>query len=210
MVFRQSDVIHKLEKEMNKLIFVVFIIGLTFNYSVNGQSPQSHEKIWISTDRISESDFQLKIKASDSNPCFAQFSMNYSVTGFDFLTKNFNQKVKNIMYKNASWLNENVSDKQNLIRFQQILFDLSEIYARKFRKRLLINRKKITKGIHIVETLNNQITKEFTEERAKFEKESNEGSIIEVYEKWEKKIESELNALNEFRYTNKKRIKIER
>lgn len=195
---------------MNNLTFRILIIGLFMNYSVVGQSTNSHEKIWSSTDRLSESDFQLNVETSNSNPCFAQFSMNYSVSGFDFLTKNFNKKVKNVMYMNASWLSKEASDKQNLIRFQQILFDLSEIYARKFRKRLLANKSKIAKGVQIVEILNNEITKEFTEERAMFEKEVNGGTNIEIYEKWEKKIESELNQLNEFQYENDKKISIER
>lgn len=193
---------------MNNLTFIILIIGLSFCYSVNGQSNNKHEKIWSSTDRLTESDFQLNIETPDSNPCFAQFSMNYSVTGLDFLTKNFNKKVGNLMYMNASWLNKNTSDKENLIRFQQILFDLSEIYARKFRKQLLVNKKKIIKGIQIVEEINNEITKELTEERAKFENESNGGINIEVYEKWEKKIECELNALIEFRQENNKKIKL--
>jgi hypothetical protein len=195
---------------MNKLILVFLIIGLSVNYSVNAQLPNSHEKIWSSTDRLSESDFQLNIEIPDSNPCYAQFSMNYSVTGFDFLTKNFNKKVENVMYTNASWLDKNASNKQNFIRFQQTLFDLSEIYARKFRKQLLLNRKKIAKGVQIAEIISNEITKELTEERAKFEKESNGGANIEVYEKWEKKIESELSALILFQYENNNKIKFEK
>lgn len=186
------------------------MMGLSFCYAVNGQSNNKYEKIWSSTDRLTESDFQLDIESSDSNPCFAQFSMNYSVTGLDFMTKNFNKKVENIMYMNASWLNKNATDKQNFIRFQQILFDLSEVYARKFRKQLLVNRKKITQGIQIVEEINSQITKELTEERAQFQNESNGGRKIEVYDQWEKKIESELNALMEFRHENSKKIKIEK
>ncbi len=195
---------------MNKLTFVILIIGLSFCHPVDGQSTKNYEKIWNSENRLTESDFQLNIETPDSNPCFAQFSMNYSVTGLDFLTKNFNKKVENMMYMNASWLNKNASDKQNLIRFQQILFDLSEIYTRKFRKQLLVNRKKIIKGIQIVEEINNEITKELTEKRAKFENESNGGINIEVYEKWEKKIEYELNTLIKFRYENNKKIKIEK
>ncbi|WP_066631364.1 hypothetical protein [Labilibacter marinus] len=195
---------------MNNITFVILMIGLSFSYAVNGQSNNKYEKIWSSTDRLTESDFQLDIESSDSNPCFAQFSMNYSVTGLDFMTKNFNKKVENIMYMNASWLNKNATDKQNFIRFQQILFDLSEVYARKFRKQLLVNRKKITQGIQIVEEINSQITKELTEERAQFQNESNGGRKIEVYDQWEKKIESELNALMEFRHENSKKIKIEK
>ncbi|MBZ0242134.1 MAG: hypothetical protein K8F24_02865, partial [Bacteroidales bacterium] len=168
------------------------------------------EKLWSSVDRIAESDFQLKVENMSSNPCFAQFSINYSVSGFDFFTRNFNQKVKNTMYTSASWLDNETPDKERLIRSQQILFDLSEIYARRFRKQLLIDRKKISKGPQIAESINKDIMNDFAEERAAFEKESKGGLLTEVLSKWEEKIKLELADLNEFRFDNTEKIKLEK
>ena len=105
---------------MRKLLLISLIMNLMF---VNfGQQSKINEKHWSITDRLHESDFQMKMNGPDHNPCYAQFSMNYSVSGFDFMTKKFNQKIGCVMYRSASWLNEDASDKARLIYFQQVLF----------------------------------------------------------------------------------------
>ncbi len=196
-----------LEKDMKTRTFRILIIGLFLNLTIQGQEFNKNEKLWNSEDRLSESDFQLKMESAKSVPCFAMYSMNYTVNGFDFFTKNFNKKVKNIMYKNASWLSANENDKQQLIRYQQVLFDISEKHTRKFRKQLFINRKKIISGTQIIEKINGEILKEFSTERSKFENESDSGRIKPVVEKWEKRISFEIQELTEFRYENSKKIK---
>lgn len=188
--------------------FGILIIGLLWNSTIQGQEFNKNEKLWNSEDRISESDFQLKIDSTKSAPCYAAYSMTYGVNGFDFFTKNFNKKVKNIMFRNASWLNANETDKQQLIRYQQILFDISEKYTREFRKELFINRKTIVKGTQIVEKINGEILKELTTEKSKFEYESDFGRIESVIEKWEKRVSLEIQELSEFRYGNSKKIKL--
>ena len=183
---------------------------IPFALSSFGQTSNVNEKRWSNTTPLTESDFQMTVGGSEHNPCFALFSINYSVNGFDFMTKNFNQKVECIMYRSASWLNENAADKARLIQFQQIQFDISELYARKFRKLLLENRKKIAHGTQIVEELNEQVMKEFTEERAQFEKESEGGLNEQVMVNWRNRLSVDISKLELFSYKNTKKIKLEK
>ena len=52
--------------------------------------------LWSPTKKISLADFGIKKSNAASSASFAQFTLDYSVNGFDFLTKNFNKKVKNL------------------------------------------------------------------------------------------------------------------
>jgi hypothetical protein len=58
------------------------------------------------------------------------------------LTKNFNNKVKAVFTRNTSYLVANTEEqKQQLVAYSQCIFDVTELYARKFRKRFLKRRK---------------------------------------------------------------------
>lgn len=187
---------------------LVFVFGIQLN--LFGQATNSFEKLWSPSSKLNINDFKLDVEAPSNVPCFAQFSINYSVSGFDFLSRNFNQKVRNVMHMNASWINAETGETERLLQFQQILFNLSELYARKFRKELLINRKQISKGTQIIEEIHNEITKRLTTEWAKFQNESNSGQLIEVMNDWEKRVDLELLELDIFSYENTNKIKLEK
>jgi len=58
------------------------------------------------------------------------------------LTKNFNNKVKAVFTRNTSYLVANTEEqKQQLVAYSQCIFDVTELYARKFRKRLFEEKK---------------------------------------------------------------------
>lgn len=191
-------------------ITILSLLLTVFALEVHGQTSNSNEKRWSAIDRISISDFGMDIESSKHHPCFAQFSINYSVNGFDFMTKNFNQKVECGMLRSASWINADAPDQSRLIYFQQVLFDISELYSRKFRKLLLENRMKIAQGTQIARELNEQVMKEFSEERAKFERESEGGLDEKVMESWLKRISNEIAELDLYDYDNTKKIKIDK
>lgn len=54
---------------------------------------------WGGLKKCSGWSFGIKTRQTDNPTTFAQFSVNYQVTGFDFLTKNFNKKVQNYFIK---------------------------------------------------------------------------------------------------------------
>lgn len=168
---------------------------------INPIFSQNNKKNWSSTDRLNINDFELKITNQTSN-CFGQFSIEYNVNGLDFFTKNFNTKVKNCMITSASWIDTN-SDVKVSIRYQQTLFDLSEIYARYFRKELKENRKKLASGTKIVDEINQKNLTEFSKKRIEYDIETNFGMNDVKQKEWEIHILKELNELKEFEYDNR-------
>jgi hypothetical protein len=152
---------------------------------------------WSASRKLNVADFGIKTKDRETNPSFAQFSVDFRVSGFDFMTKNFNKKVRNYLIKSASTI-DTTSDVSASLRYQQTLFDMCEIYARQFRKALKENRKKIASGTQFIDGLNQKAMTDFANRRVLYDKETNFGTIVEKQIEWENLIKNELDDLNEF------------
>lgn len=155
--------------------------------------------LWSSTRKLSLADFGIKKSNANTSASFAQFSLDYSVNGFDFLTKNFNKKVRNSMIISASWI-DTTSNIDASIKYQQTLFDLAEIYARKFRKEIKENRKLIAKGLQFIEGINSRVSSEFSKRRLKYDEETKYGADSTKQQIWEQQISKELNELAAFQF----------
>ncbi|KAA9034566.1 hypothetical protein FW778_22275 [Ginsengibacter hankyongi] len=57
---------------------------------------------WSATRKLTENDFIIKTKDLQSNTSFAQFYMDYQVSGFSFMSNNFNKKVRLVLNINNS------------------------------------------------------------------------------------------------------------
>ncbi|TKS57203.1 hypothetical protein [Mesohalobacter halotolerans] len=186
------------------LILVISSLQLTF-----GQNLQEGQKRWNSDQKLTIEDFKIKISDENNDVVFSQFMISQAIGGFDFMKRNLNQKIENIFLGNASWIDTTkVADIQKQIDFQQMQFDLAEIHARKFRKRALENKGQIAKGFDIINQINNDIMTEFSKSRLELIKETEGGRNDEKIEEWKEKIATELKELYEFRYENKKKIKL--
>ncbi|MEA5461968.1 hypothetical protein VB796_23055 [Arcicella sp. LKC2W] len=174
------------------LFFLLYSSELAFSQSID-----KNLVFWSSTKKISIADFAIKTNNKKASSSFMQFSIDYNVNGFDFLTKNFNKKVRNSFIRTASWI-DTTSNVEKSIRYQQTLFDISEIYTRKFRKQLKENRKKIARGTQIVEEINQSIMTEFSKRRIKYDLDTNFSEIEKSQKEWETQITIELRELENF------------
>jgi hypothetical protein len=181
---------------MRSLLTIIFMIG----FLTNGFSQDNPDfLLWNSSHKLTINDFGIKKNDSKSGLSFAQFSIDFSVNGFDFMTKNFNKKVKNEIIKSASWIDTTQFVELSL-RYQQTLFDISEIYVRRFRKELRDNRKQIAKGLNIVQEINSKISSDFAKRRLEYDSETDSGANDEKQLFWEEQVKKELLELSEFEY----------
>ena len=183
----------------NKLI-AVFILFLFTTIQVFSQDTSKY-LLWSSTNKLTANDFAIKSNQLETTSSFGQFSVDYQISGFDFLTKNFNKKVRNNFLKTASWIDTTTNLNQSLI-YQQSLFDICEIYARQFRKALRENRKKIISGTKIAEELNSHFMTQFARRRIDYDRDTKFGTNLTKQKEWEITIKDELTLLNKFAYEN--------
>jgi hypothetical protein len=159
----------------------------------------SDNLLWSQTHKLTVDDFGIKTKSMETTSSFAQFTVVYQVNGFDFMTKNFNKKVRNYIIKTASWIDTTTNINESLL-YEQTLFDICEIYTRQFRKSLRENRKKIAIGTQIVEELNNKIMTEFSKRRVDYDRETKFGTDMTKQKEWEVLIQREILELSDFAY----------
>lgn len=181
----------------SRLIILFFAICLSENFVFGQVNPDNLQ--WSSTHKLTLDDFSIKTKSLETTSSFAQFSIDYQITGLDFLTKNFNKKVYNYFLKTASWIDTTTNINQSLL-YQQTLFDICEIYTRQFRKDLRENRKRIANGTEIAKELNNKIMTDFSKRRVDYDRETKFGTDLTKQKEWEIQIEKELLELNDFAF----------
>src|SRR5947208_1921080 len=119
---------------------------------------------WSSKRRLTVTDFEIRIAGEKTSPSFAQFYIDYRTGPVDFMKKNFNDKVHTYFIRSASWIDTTISMNISL-RYQQTLFDLSEVYARQFRKQLKANKKKSLYNDTYGKTLDAEIMTSFSKRR---------------------------------------------
>lgn len=175
---------------------------------VTAQKLQDGQKRWSAASSLTMEDFRIKISDENNDPVYSQFVISHAINGFDFLKKNLNQKIENVFYGNASWIDTTkVENIQKELKFQQLQFDLAEVYTRKFRKRVLENKGQITKGFDFINEISNDIMRELSKSRVQMMKDTRGGQDEEKLAEIRNRIAIDLNELEEFSYENKKAIK---
>ncbi|TYB76934.1 hypothetical protein [Bizionia myxarmorum] len=191
---------------MNRIILGILVSAICLNFTF-GQELQDGQKRWSSDTKLTIDDFKIKISDNSNDAVFSQFMISHAIGGFDFMKRNLNQKIGNIFLGNASWIDTTkISGIDKQMDFQQLQFDLAEIQARKFRKRVLKDKRLISKGFDIVNQINNDIMEEFSEMRLDLMRETESGRNDQKVEEWRQKIATDLKELDEFRFDNKNKI----
>ena len=181
-----------------KSIVFTLLILITGSSVALGQTGKDNLIFWSATKKLTVDNFGIKL-SSQNSPSFAQFSVDFQVNGFGFMTKNFNKKVRNYLIVSASWI-DTTNHVLESLRYQQTLFDICEIYTRQFRKELKENRKRIASGTKFVDELNQRNTTDFANRRVVYDKETNYGSLIDKQLTWEKQIQKELEVLKDYNF----------
>ena len=182
---------------MGKLLMILLIIpAVSFAQDLVSDS---NYIFWSKDRRLMESDFQIKAAHVSSSYSFAQYSSDYNVKvtlGFG-LPKDYKKQIRNYFIKSASWLDA-AYDVTTSIKYQQTLFDLSEVYVRQFRKAVYENRKKLAWGKMKINQLNSQEVTGFSNRRVQYDITTNFGTIATKQKDWEMMISKELDDLKEF------------
>lgn len=145
--------------------YLAALLFLSFSIVVDAQSVID----WSDDYELHLSDFQSSASqiggtaiTSLQAPLGIEFQFYMSRIEF-MMTKNFNSKVACAFNRSAMSLvaTDSVSA-MNLLAFAQYQFDLSELYARKFRKKIF-EEKNAFSGINFCKPLHEEMTRELTE-----------------------------------------------
>lgn len=186
-------------KKWTSVLILLAVLNIT-----DAQTTESPDYLtWSATRKLKVEDFGLKTQGLiDGLASFAQFTITFKVNGFDFMTKNFNKKVANQVIRSASWI-DTAQHTGTSLRYQQTLFDLAEIYTRKFRQDLKANRKSIAGGLDVVNQLNAKAMSDFSKRRLEYASATSGGTNEIAQAEWEQLILQELEEMSAFATTAK-------
>jgi hypothetical protein len=183
---------------MQKLAFFVMLLIPVLAFSQRSGIDTSFI-FWSKNRPLQESDFKINVEHFCSSHSFARYSWDYDVkANFAFgLPKDYKKRIRNYFIKNAAWL-DTTYDVDVSIKYQQTLFNLAEIYVRKFRQDVYLNRKKVARGKISINELNAEESRKFTNRRIQYDIETNFASVPDTQQQWEKQIQKELDDLKDF------------
>ena len=181
-------------------------IILTIGLSLMVHLAFSQDKMeWKDELKLSISDYQststeidekLTIYSISSN---ATFEFNFSMSFAEFMfTKNFNKKVNTIFYRNSSSLaapNKEIANQ--LVGFGKLEFDLAELSARKFRKRLF-ESKGVFSNTNFFQPLYKEVIAEHRVRHSELAKQTDLGRKVDKLELARKTIRKEIDELSNF------------
>ena len=186
------------------LLLLLFFPLITFS-----QNLQTGEFLWSKDRKLQKEDYQLSIR--DNNiQIRSSINFSYQLRGFNVFNNNFNKNIINKFSGNSSALDSSADHIPAMVDYQQVNFDLSEVYARKMRKELLLHKNKLWKGFDYAEEIFNTLTSEFAKTQALMNEETNYGLNVQKLQGWKQKINDDLEVLSEFDYNNTSKIKIKK
>ncbi|PLX01511.1 MAG: hypothetical protein C0595_14465 [Marinilabiliales bacterium] len=129
----------------------------------------------------------------------SSFDFEFSMSGYEFMfTKNFNDKVDSYFSRNAAILVAPDSSFANdLLSFAQYEFDLSELYARKLRKKLYENKGAFSSYDFFreyFEEVQNEYVQRYTQTGKETDLGRDKGKLTELHNK----VMEEIHELSEY------------
>lgn len=181
-------------------------IILTLGLFLFSQLVHCQDKIeWTPETRLSLEDYQspsteiskeLTMYSILTNTSF-EFSYSMSYAEFMF-TKNFNNKVKSVFNRRSSYITATTDEFANkLVRFGELEFDLVELSARKFRKKLLESKGAFS-NTNFFQPLHDEIAAEHSERHAELAKLTDMGRKVDLLEEARSTVRAEIDELSDY------------
>jgi len=180
----------------NPFLFL-FVLVTSLSFSQN-------EINWDGEYKIKLSDFQSPATQIGSTNLYSIHSscgidFAFSMTNIEFLfTKNFNSKIGNIFKRSSSSIvapDEIIA--ASLVNFSQFEFDLSELYARKFRKKVQEEKGSFS-SVNFFRPFYDEIQKEFVERDTNAGKDTDLGRKAEKLAKLHQQVLKEIEELSAY------------
>ena len=164
-------------------------------------SVQNDEPVitWKDSYRLSWQDFKAKPEDNSSAAALTAsgISFEYSITQSAFRVVSFKTQVEACFYPEKSWYKPQLAN-QYILAHEQLHYDITELYTRKFREQLTLLRPSKTLKKEL-DALQKAINKQLSDKQNAYDSETNYSRSPEVQQQWQTHINVELKKLEAFK-----------
>ncbi len=178
--------------------FGVFILILASGFISKALPPAGADAykefcIWNDNKKLTWTDFKGKPFPNASEAAMTASSVEFSYAAKDNLLE---WKVTAKYYPQLSW---SYKSKQSdyILQHEQLHFDITELYARLFRKRLSDEVKSV-KDIKKINGIGKQILSDWDKEQKDYDRETNHSMNSKIQAEWTANVHERMEALSEF------------
>ncbi len=124
-------------------------------------------------------------------------TFGFSIKRTNARVVSFTSDVHAHFYPEQSWYKKDIAD-THVLRHEQLHFDITELYARKFRQR--INQLSISNNLQsALKNIHNNINEELEQLQGRYDEETDYSRNFEAQAKWQAYITGELKKLSKYK-----------
>jgi hypothetical protein len=181
---------------MNKKLLILLTTAIVISSSWTTASHDDNYVAWNGTRKLTWSDFRGAVNY-DSH-ADAATAIHISAKPFYYKKRLF-YDVKAYFLPDQSWCR---SRSENLLRHEQLHFDIAELYARKARKKISEYRQMGIRDIAEYNKAVEQILQASNVTDLRYDSNTMHGALSERQDRWEKEVHTELAVLENFSAVN--------
>lgn len=172
------------------LLFLVFVFGVSFK-----QTQSTNEIYWQPNQYIQWNDFKGTPNVNSNLIALSTvgFKVNFSWEG-----KNRSAAVYAVFYQNDSWTKVFNTTETELLKHEQLHFDITELFARKLRKELSKRKFKSKYVNKEIQCVVDRLEREKNDYQNLYDKETKHSQSIKQQIDWEKSVAVQLEELREY------------
>ena len=164
-----------------------------------GNSSNEETMTWDASRKLTWEDFKAdpNLESDAAALTASGITFGYSVKTSGRRIIDFTTSVEAHFYPNKSWYLKGKGD-NHILKHEQLHFDITELYARKFREqltRLQVNQNVMKQMNRLHITINDALN----ETQKRYDEQSNHSINIEMQKQWVSFIATELKALEKFK-----------
>ncbi|GGF23767.1 DUF922 domain-containing protein [Hymenobacter cavernae] len=150
---------------------------------------------WSANRPLTWADFKSKPTPSDRLAALTSANIDVQAACQDF---KFASTVRAIFIPTESWVRDPSKATPNLLRHEQLHFDITELYARKLRQKISLAKFDCEHLQPRFKNMSNAVFAEWQREEARYDQETNHGLTTDRQRGWEVNIQNQLNQLAQF------------
>jgi hypothetical protein len=179
------------------LSFISFLLPLQAAFSSAPPAPADAPEVlaWSANRPLTWADFKSKPTPAEKLAALTSATIDVQVGCTDFI---FTSNVRAVFVPTESWVRDSASATPNLLRHEQLHFNITELHARRMRQKIALLKLNCTRLQPTFKNATNVIFTEWQKEEARYDQETNHGLNLDRQKTWEIQVKQRMAMLEQY------------